>query len=135
MIFINLAVTTFLSISLCAIFIYHNLSEALCSCKVMGVSSVSFYNGILIQQAFFKIDRNNRPPEALIEITLRHGRSPVNLLHIFRTPFFMKTSRGLPLNLCSKIILLVRFIARSVFGFSVGPDIKLFPQYKLRLYF
>ena len=22
-----------------------------------------------------------------IEITLRHGRSPVNLLHIFRTPF------------------------------------------------
>ena len=27
-----------------------------------------------------------------IEITLRHGCSPVNLLHIFRTPFFKNTS-------------------------------------------
>ena len=27
-----------------------------------------------------------------IEITLRHGRSPVILLHIFRTPFPMNTS-------------------------------------------
>ena len=26
------------------------------------------------------------------EITLRHGRSPVNLLHIFKTPFPKKTS-------------------------------------------
>ena len=33
----------------------------------------------------------------LIEITLRHGRSPVNLLHIFRTPFPKNTSRQLPL--------------------------------------
>ena len=28
----------------------------------------------------------------LIEITLRHGCSPVNLLHIFRTPFAKITS-------------------------------------------
>ena len=27
-----------------------------------------------------------------IEITLRHGCSPVNLLHIFRTPFIKNTS-------------------------------------------
>ena len=27
-----------------------------------------------------------------VEITLRHGCSPVNLLHIFRTPFFKNTS-------------------------------------------
>ena len=27
-----------------------------------------------------------------IEITLRHGCSPVNLLHIFRTPFTKNTS-------------------------------------------
>ena len=27
-----------------------------------------------------------------IETTLRHGCSPVNLLHIFRTPFLNKTS-------------------------------------------
>ena len=31
-----------------------------------------------------------------IEITLRHGCSPVNLLHIFRTPF-LKNSSGRPL--------------------------------------
>ena len=30
-----------------------------------------------------------------IEIELWHGCSPVNLLHIFRTPFFKKTSAGL----------------------------------------
>ena len=29
-----------------------------------------------------------------IEITLRHVCSPVNLLHIFITPFFLRTSRG-----------------------------------------
>ena len=33
-----------------------------------------------------------------IEITLRHGCSPVNLLHIFRTPFLKNTSRWLLLS-------------------------------------
>ena len=32
---------------------------------------------------------------ALIEIVLRHWCSPVNLLHIFRTPFLKNTSDGL----------------------------------------
>ena len=35
----------------------------------------------------------------LIEITLRHGCSPVNLLHIFKTPFPRNTSWWLPLNI------------------------------------
>ena len=34
-----------------------------------------------------------------IEIALRHGCSPANLLHIFRTPFSRKTSGWLLLNL------------------------------------
>ena len=34
-----------------------------------------------------------------IEIALRHGCSPVNLLHIFRTPFLKNTSGWLPLIL------------------------------------
>ena len=34
-----------------------------------------------------------------IEITLRHGCSPVNLLHIFRTPFSRNTSGWLLLNI------------------------------------
>ena len=33
-----------------------------------------------------------------IEITLQHGCSPVNLLHIFRTPFSKNTSWWLLLN-------------------------------------
>ena len=33
-----------------------------------------------------------------IEITLRHGCSPVNLLHIFRTPFTKNTSERLLLK-------------------------------------
>ena len=33
-----------------------------------------------------------------IEIALRHGCSPVNLLHIFRTPFYKNTSGGLLLK-------------------------------------
>ena len=31
---------------------------------------------------------------SFMEITLRHGCSPVNFLHIFRTPFYKSTSRG-----------------------------------------
>ena len=33
-----------------------------------------------------------------IEITLQHGCTPVNLLHIFRTPFLKNTSGGLLLK-------------------------------------
>ena len=33
-----------------------------------------------------------------IQIALRHGCSPVNLLHIFRTPFPKNTSRGMLLR-------------------------------------
>ena len=38
-----------------------------------------------------------------IEIELRHGFSPENLLHDFRTPFTKNTSRGASVNV-SKII-------------------------------
>ena len=43
-----------------------------------------------------------------IEIALSHGCSPVNLLHIFRTPFPKITSGGLLLNIVLKLI--VRFV-------------------------
>ena len=41
-----------------------------------------------------------------IEITLRHGCSPVNLLNIFRTPFLKNTSRWLLLFIPSILIAL-----------------------------
>ena len=45
----------------------------------------------------------------LIEITLRHGCSPVNLLHIFRTPFPKNTSGWLLLKYISCSIFLLNF--------------------------
>ena len=37
----------------------------------------------------------NKVATNFIETTLRHGHSPVNLPHIFRTPFYKNTSGGL----------------------------------------
>ena len=37
----------------------------------------------------------NKVASNFIEITLRHGCAPINLLHIFRTPFPKNTSEGL----------------------------------------
>ena len=44
-----------------------------------------------------RVERLVRPVflVTLIEITLRHRCSLVNLLHIFRTPFYKNTSGGL----------------------------------------
>ena len=40
----------------------------------------------------------NKVAKQFIKITLRHGCSPVNLLHIFRTPFPKNTSGQLLLK-------------------------------------
>ena len=42
-----------------------------------------------------------------IEITLRHGCSPLNLLHIFRTPFLKNTSGRLLLSFPSAIVICI----------------------------
>ena len=42
-----------------------------------------------------------------IEIAVRYGSSPVNLLHIFRTPFLKNTSGGLLLQVFETIVVLV----------------------------
>ena len=43
-------------------------------------------------------DFNKVPKELYIEISFPHGYSPLNLLHIFRTPFHKKTSGGILLT-------------------------------------
>ena len=40
------------------------------------------------------------------EIALRHGWSPVNVLHIFKTPFLQNTSAWLLLNIFIENVLL-----------------------------
>ena len=47
---------------------------------------------------FNKVARN------FIEIAFRHGCSPINLLHIFRTPFPKNTSGWLLLNVPAKSV-------------------------------
>ena len=44
----------------------------------------------------------------LLEITLRRGYSPANLLHIFRTPFPENTSGELLLNLTKNDLLIAK---------------------------
>ena len=50
----------------------------------------------------------NKATSNFIEITLRHGCSPVNLLHIFRTPFAKNTSGRL-------LLTLQRYLLTSLF--------------------
>ena len=57
-----------------------------------------------------KCDFNKVALSNFIEITLRHGCSPVNLLYIFRTPFLKNTSGWL-------LLLLGRF---DPFNFSAS---------------
>ena len=53
-----------------------------------------------------KIYKRTPMPKSLIEITLRDGCFPVNLLRIFRTPFPKNTSGGLLLTLATSLLSL-----------------------------
>ena len=62
-----------------------------------------------------------------IEIALRHGCSPVNLLHIFRKTFLKNTSRWLLLYTDRYIFLLISWILRAVLA-SLNGKRKKFPK-------
>ena len=62
----------------------------------------------------FNICRGSHPIKLLcnfIEITLRHGCSPIHLLHIFRTPFLKNTSEWM-------LLYLSQFSHRRIFKTS-----------------
>ena len=60
-----------------------------------------------------------------IEITLRHGCSPVNLLHIFRTSFDRNTSGRLLLYWLSKINCnIIRMLKRGCLHVKFRPGMK-----------
>ena len=65
-----------------------------------------------------------------IEITHRHGCSPVNLLHIFKTPFTNNTSGRLLLKI-SLVVVIFRYISLEMVAKSTcmnDKHIDLFPQ-------
>ena len=59
-----------------------------------------------------------------VEITLWHGRSPVNLMDIFRTPFPKNTSGGLLLDKISYIIRMMNE-TKNRWTKNISPDWKL----------
>ena len=60
-----------------------------------------------------------------IEITLRHGCSPVNLLHIFRTPFLKNTSG----RLLQKISIHLQMVSEAaVCRCSINPVFSKIPK-------
>ena len=86
-------------------------------------------NDVLISY-IFKMGKQKKEKKVnlqnnFIEITLRHGCSPVNLLHIFRTPFPRNTSEWLllryPFNLKKFCKQMKDFILKDMlFMFGVG---------------
>ena len=63
---------------------------------------------------------------SFVEITLRHGSSPVNLLHIFRTPFFKNTFEKLFLNRVYVILYVFIVICKISFQFCAKISIPIF---------
>ena len=64
-----------------------------------------------------KCDFNVSLQSNFIEIILWHGCPPVNVLHIFRTPFPKNISRGLLLNINSSLNMsLLRTSQGSLFA-------------------
>ena len=51
----------------------------------------------------------NKLQSNFIEIAFRHGCSPVNLLHIFRTPFPKNNSRGILPFSCRLSRIMLKF--------------------------
>ena len=51
---------------------------------------------------------------SFIEITLRHGCSPLNLLHIFRATFLRNTSEWLLLKIVKCEVVNVEFLSRDL---------------------
>ena len=60
----------------------------------------------------------NKLQSNFIEITLQHGCSPVDLLHIFRTTFPKNTSGGLLLNIKTEIEGLKSFVIEKIYVFK-----------------
>ena len=59
-------------------------------------------------------------PCNFIEIALRHGCSPVNLLHIFRAPFPRNTAKRLLLRLLFNVHYCFYYVCKQTFPYILG---------------
>ena len=74
-----------------------NLDQTLLN-KYLGLLTCFGTIGIYKESVYWNVDqvlKNFSAQSNFTEITLQHGCSAVNLLHIFRTPFAKNTSGGL----------------------------------------
>ena len=69
-----------------------------------------------------------------IKITLWHGCSPANLLHIFGTPFFKNTSGWLPLNTHYKTTCRVLVQLHKLYGIKFLKNIGISPLFTAAIY-
>ena len=60
-----------------------------------------------------------------IEITIRHGCCPVNLLHIFRRPFYNNTSGGLFLAKKTAIFICISGCSTGLVSKSISGSLKI----------
>ena len=68
----------------------------------------------------------------LIEITLRHGCSAVNLPHVFRT-LFTKNGKRFTTSWWLLLLLLIRIIGKSFFFFNPAPKFAIFIDVDINL--
>ena len=85
--------------------IYPSIIEELFHCSILLAKSITSRPEVFLRKGVLKICSKftgDQPCRSVIcnflEITLRRGCSPVDLLHIFRTPFLKNSSGRLPLK-------------------------------------
>ena len=90
-------------------------------CKIF-ISNRSSHPEVFLLKGVLKICSKftgEHPCRSIIEITLPHGCSPVNLLHIFRKPFTKNTSERLLLIKQKYIYLAIRAPFHTHFHVSI----------------
>ena len=80
---------------------YANFWVAPVLCNPSQITGVHSSHRQYCKTIYLQVIESNKLLSSVIEIALRHGCSPVNWLHIFRTPFLKNTSGRLVLYLHS----------------------------------
>ena len=109
----------------------HNILKGTTLLKLAGNRYRSSHPEVFLEKGLLKIcSKFTGEHPCRIELTFQHGCSPVNLLHIFRTPFIKNTSGRLQLEIFGNIskleylILIVMFFNLMLVQFHVNASLK-----------